>query len=170
VTEAEAAVTIAPFLPEHWPAVRRIYLEGIATRQATFETEAPEWEGWDAAHHPFARLVAVRAGEVVGWAALAPTSARPAYAGVAEVSVYVAEGERGRGTGSRLLGDLVDASEAHGIWTLQAAVFPENAASVALHRRHGFRVVGRRERIARLDGCWRDVLLLERRSRRGGAG
>jgi L-amino acid N-acyltransferase YncA len=170
VTEAEAAVTIAPLLPEHWPAVRRIYLEGIATRQATFETEAPEWEGWDATHHPFARLVAVREGNVVGWAALAPTSKRPAYAGVAEVSVYVAEAERGRGTGSRLLGALVDASEAHGIWTLQAAVFPENAASVALHQRHGFRVVGRRERIARLDGRWRDVLLLERRSRRVGAG
>jgi L-amino acid N-acyltransferase YncA len=168
-TEPGGAIGISPLLPEHWPAVRRIYLEGIATRQATFETEAPEWEGWDAAHHPFARLVAVREEEVVGWAALAPTSTRPAYAGVAEVSVYVAAAERGRGTGSRLFGALVDASESRGIWTLQAAVFPENAASVALHRRHGFRVVGRRERIARLDGRWRDVLLLERRSRRVGA-
>jgi L-amino acid N-acyltransferase YncA len=169
-TEQGGAIAISPLLQEHWPAVLRIYLEGIATRQATFETVAPEWEGWDAAHHPFARLVAVREGELVGWAALAPTSKRPAYAGVAEVSVYVAEGEQGRGTGSRLLGALVDASEAHGTWTLQAAVFPENAASVALHRRHGFRVVGRRERIARLDGRWRDVLLLERRSRSVGAG
>jgi L-amino acid N-acyltransferase YncA len=161
-------MTIAPLRPEHWPAVRRIYLEGIATRQATFETEAPEWESWDRAHHPFARLVAVRAGDVVGWAALAPVSARPAYSGVAEVTVYVAEGERGGGIGSHLLGALVEASERHGVWTLQAAVFPENAASVAVHRRHGFREVGVRERIARLDGAWRDVLLLERRSRKVG--
>jgi L-amino acid N-acyltransferase YncA len=149
---------------EDWPAVRRIYAEGVATGEATFETEVPGWERWDASHLPTPRLVARAAGEVVGWVALLPASPRPVYSGVAEVSVYVAGSARGRGVGRALLSALVAASEGAGIWTLEAVVFPENAASVALHRGLGFREVGRRERIARLHGVWRDTVLLERRS------
>ena len=147
-----------------WPRVRSIYLEGIATGEATFETEAPAWEAWDAAHRRDCRLVARAGGRVVGWAALSPVSARRAYSGVAEVSVYVCEVARGRGVGRALLGALVEASEKSGVWTLQAGVFPENRASISLHLRCGFREVGRRERPAALRGVWRDVVLLERRS------
>jgi L-amino acid N-acyltransferase YncA len=151
---------------EDWPGVRAVYAEGIATGQATFETEAPLWEQWDAAHLSFARLVARPAsGRIMGFAALCPVSARKVYAGVAEVSVYVGEEFRGRGVGSALLAELVRESEAGGVWTLQASIFAENAPSLALHRRRGFREVGRRERIARLDGQWRDTVLLERRSK-----
>jgi phosphinothricin acetyltransferase len=151
--------------PNDWPAVRDIYESGIATGEATFQTEAPPWDVWNTSHLPTCRLIARDEHDVViGWAALGRASARPAYAGVAEVSVYVAEGARGRGVGSRLLAALVDASERDGRWTLQASIFPENAASVRLHQRCGFRVVGRRERIARQHGRWRDTLLLERRS------
>ena len=156
--------TIAPMEAEHWEAVRAIYLEGIATGNATFQTEAPEWSAWDAGHHTHSRLVALDDGRVAGWAALSPVSARPVYAGVAEVSVYVAAAYRGRGVGRALLAALIESSEAHDVWTLQAGIFPENTASVALHERCGFRVVGRRERLGRLGGAWRDVLLLERRS------
>ena len=145
-----------------WPAVRTIFEEGIATGQATFETVAPSWDGWDGAHS--LGLVAEEDGEVLGWAALSPYSPRPAYSGVAEESVYVAARARGRGVGRALLKALVDRSERAGIWTLQAGVFPENRASVTLHLGCGFRVVGVRERIGRLNGEWRDVLLLERRS------
>jgi L-amino acid N-acyltransferase YncA len=160
------SVLIERMRPEHWPRVRAVYLEGVATGQATFETEAPEWGRWDSSHLPFARLVALDAeGRVKGWAALSPVSGREAYAGVAEVSVYVGEGFRGEGVGRALLEALVRESEAGGVWTLQASVFPENAASVALHLACGFREVGRRERIARLKGAWRDTVLLERRSR-----
>jgi len=147
-----------------WRAVKAIYEAGIATRVATFETEAPSWEDWDAGHLDGHRLVAEDAGEVLGWAALAPASSRRVYAGVAEESVYVAEQSRGRGLGRALLDALVAGSEQDGIWTLQAGVFPENTASLELHRRCGFRVVGLRERIGRLDGAWRDVVLMERRS------
>ena len=159
---------IDPMLPVDWPAVCAIYLEGIATRQATFETEAPSWEAWDASHSAFARLVAREEENVVGWAALSPVSSRHAYAGVAEVSVYIAESQRGAGLGRRLLEALIAESEANGFWSLQAVMFPENAGSVALHRRCGFRKVGRRERIGKLDGVWRDTILLERRSQRIG--
>lgn len=147
-----------------WPHVRSVYLEGIATGDATFETEAPDWEKWDASHLPQCRLVARAGAQVMGWAALAPVSSRRVYAGVMEVSVYVAESFRGRGIGETLLGALISCSEQHGIWTLQAGILPENKASLALHRRCGFREVGRRERIGKLDGVWRDVVLLERRS------
>ncbi len=147
-----------------WPAVERIYAAGIATGQATFETATPSWEDWDERHHAFGRLVAAVGEEVVGWAALSPVSRRPAYAGVAEVSVYVAPNHQGAGIGRALLATLIAASEAHGIWTLQSSVFPENEASLALHERAGFRVVGRRERIGQLDGVWRDTIILERRS------
>ena len=148
-----------------WPVVRAIYEAGIATGHATFQTEAPEWDAWDRAHLPTCRLVAKSDdGSVVGWAALSPISARPVYAGVAEVSVYVADDARGQGVGHSLLEALVQAAEADGRWTLQAGICPENAASVRLHEHCGFRVVGRRERIGRHHGVWRDVLLLERRS------
>jgi L-amino acid N-acyltransferase YncA len=159
---------IDPMLPAEWPAVCEIYLEGIATRQATFETQAPSWEAWDASHAPFARLVAREGETVVGWAALSPVSSRQAYAGVAEVSVYVAQSQRGAGLGRQLLEALIAESEENGIWSLQAVMFPDNAPSVALHRRCGFREVGRRERIAKLDGVWRDTVLLERRSQQIG--
>jgi L-amino acid N-acyltransferase YncA len=149
---------------DDWPAVKAIYEQGIATRQATFETEAPAWEAWDAAHHAELRLVAEEEGVVVGWAALAPVSRRACYAGVAEESVYVAEGARGRGIGIALLARLCSDADAAGIWTIQTSIFPENVASIELHRRCGFRVVGTRERIAQLDGVWRDTVLLERRA------
>lgn len=148
----------------HWPAVAEIFREGIATGQATFETRVPAWAEWDAGHLKSCRLVALWGGEVGGWAALSPASRRPVYRGVAEVSVYVAAAARGRGVGRALLDALIAASEAAGLWTLQAVMFPENAASVTLHSRCGFRLVGRRERLAQLNGAWRDVVLFERRS------
>lgn len=155
---------IEPLRREHWDDVARIYAEGIATRQATFETTVPGWEVWDAAHLPDHRFVAVRHTRVVGWAALSRVSDRCVYGGVAENSVYVAEDARGQGVGRALLDALVASSEAAGIWTIQTGIFPENEASVRLHERAGFRIVGRRERLGKLDGVWRDVLLLERRS------
>jgi len=154
---------IEPMREADWPEVRAIYLEGVATRNATFEIDAPTWEAWDAAHRS-ERLVARAEGRVVGWAALTPVSGRCVYAGVAEVSVYVAAAEQGKGIGRALLTALIEASERAGLWTLQAGVFPENAASLELHRRCGFHDVGRRVRIGRLGGVWRDVILLERRS------
>ena len=149
---------------EDWPGVARIFEAGIKTGDATFETEVPRWEAWDAAHLGRHRLVADRDGAVLGWAALSPVSERCCYAGVAEVSVYVAPEAQGQGVGRALLERLVADSEADGIWTLQAGIFPENLASVGLHGRCGFRVVGRRERLGQLRGEWRDVLLLERRA------
>ena len=152
-----------------WDGVRAVYLEGIATGDATFETEAPDWEKWDATHLPHCRLVARSGATVAGWAALSPVSARRVYAGVAETSVYVAADFRGKRFGRALLDALVTCSEQHGIWTLQAGIFPENVASLALHRQCGFREVGRRERLGKMQGRWRDVVLLERRSGRVGA-
>ena len=149
---------------DDWPAVERIYAEGIATGDATFETAPPTWEEFDSGRLERHRLVAVENGEVVGWAALVPTSSRACYAGVVEHSVYVAERARGRGTGTALMRELVEGADAAGLWTIQTSIFPENEASVALHEALGFRVVGRRERIAQLDGVWRDTLLLERRA------
>jgi L-amino acid N-acyltransferase YncA len=147
-----------------WPAVQRIYAEGIATRNATFDTEAPSWDDFDAGRLPGHRLVAVEAGEVVGWAALSPTSSRECYAGVVENSVYVAANARGRGVGRALMEALIAGADKVGLWTIETGIFPENEASLALHERLGFRVVGRRERIAKLDGVWRDTIFLERRS------
>ena len=157
-------VVIESMTADDWLAVRAVYLEGIATGEATFETEAPSWETWDAAHLSSARLVARDGEDVIGWAALSPVSQRKAYLGVAEVSVYVAAHSRGKGVGQALLERLIQKSERNGIWTLQAGVFPENAATLALHKRCGFREVGRRERISKLNGNWRDTILLERRS------
>lgn len=147
-----------------WPAVRAIYEAGIATGDATFDTVAPAWEAWHAAHLAEHRLVARVDGQVVGWTALAPVSDRCAYAGVAEDSVYVAPEAQGRGVGRALLAAVVASAERGGIWTVQSGIFPENRASVRLHQACGFRLVGVRERLGRLHGRWRDVLLLERRS------
>ena len=172
---------IIPMLPNHWPAVQEIYREGIATGNATFETEVPEWEKWDGGHRRDCRLVAFETFEprdtdqdlvtigiqglsVLGWAALSPVSARRVYRGVAEVSVYVATAARGRGVGKALLQALVQEAEVNGVWTLQAGIFPENKASIGLHQSCGFRKVGVRRRIGKLGDTWRDVLLLERRS------
>lgn len=151
--------------PEDWPFVRQIYLDGIATGIATFEIEAPSWEAWDASHLICARLVARNDRDVMGWTALSPVSARKAYAGVAEVTIYVGENYRRSGVGRALLERLISESEQSGIWTLQAVVFPENSATLALHSGCGFREVGRRERIGKLAGTWRDTILLERRSK-----
>jgi phosphinothricin acetyltransferase len=147
-----------------WEQVRAIYLEGIRSGDSTFETDAPAWEQWDEAHLRVARLVARDGERVLGWAALSPVSKRRVYRGVAELTVYVGESARGRGLGRALLEALIAESERNGIWTLQASIFPENVASVALHRRCGFREVGRRERIGMMNGRWRDTLLFERRS------
>lgn len=165
-TARPVVTRLLPLVASDWPAVRAIYEEGIATGNATFETAAPEWATWDAARLPCCRLVARRGHRVRGWAALSPVSSRAVYGGVAEVSIYVAAAARGQGIGRLLLDGLVVASEEAGIWMLQAGIFPENAASLALHRACGFRVVGRRERLAQLHGVWRDALLLERRSER----
>jgi L-amino acid N-acyltransferase YncA len=163
-------IRIRPMVADDWEWVRLIYLEGIATGQATFETNAPSWQKWDSSHLRFARLVSFSAGDgnINGWAALAPVSARSVYAGVAEVSVYVAADSRGKGIGGELLKQLVAESEQNGIWTLQASVFPENSSSIALHHSCGFREVGIRERIGQLDGVWRNTALMERRTSRQG--
>jgi L-amino acid N-acyltransferase YncA len=154
--------------PEDWPQARLIYLEGIATGDATFETEAPEWQSWHQAHLPFARLVVRDGDTLLGWAALSPISSRAVYAGVAEVSVYVSAAHRGKGLGRLLLGRLIAEAEKNGIWTLQAGIFAENMASLALHQTCGFREVGRRQKLGKLNDRWRDVILLERRSQKVG--
>jgi L-amino acid N-acyltransferase YncA len=156
--------TLDVLCPSDWEQVREIYLQGIATGLATFETEAPLWERWDAAHHPFSRLVARASAQLWGWAALAPVSSRAVYRGVADVSIYVRDSARGQGVGRALLEELVAVSEANGIWTLQSGIFAINQTSLALHRACGFREVGRRERIGQLHGEWRDTILMERRS------
>ena len=158
------ATQIRDLRPGDWPEVARIYAEGIATRNATFETEVPGWEEWNGAHLGEHRFVAEEDGEVLGWIALAPISTRCCYAGVAEISAYVRERARGRGVGATLLEAVVRSTERAGIWTLETGVFPENEASLALLKRFGFREVGVRERIGQLDGVWRDVVFLERRS------
>lgn len=150
-------------VPEDWEQVRLIYSQGILSGNATFETSLPSWEQWDAAHREEPRLSARCGDEVLGWAALSPVSSRKVYAGVAEVSIYIRAEARGRKVGSALLAALIARSEEAGIWTLQATIFPENQASLALHQKFDFRVVGRRERIAQLNGVWHDTILLERR-------
>jgi L-amino acid N-acyltransferase YncA len=155
---------IRKLLPADWPSVRAIYLEGIATGNATFESEAPEWPEWDSKHLKDARLVAEMDGKVVGWAALSPVSSRCVYSGVAELSIYIASAMRGKGVGKALMDAVVAESEAGGYWTLRSGIFPENKASLALHQKSGFRILGTQERIGKMDGRWRDVVLMERRS------
>jgi L-amino acid N-acyltransferase YncA len=165
-TDTKAVATgveVRPFRDDDWPAVHAIYAEGIATGNATFETEVPSFDRWAIAHPPEYRFVAVHDGEVVGWVAATPVSDRCAYEGVLEPSVYVDARVRGGGVGRRLLETLIAHADAAGIWTIQSGIFPENVASVELHKRCGFRVVGTRERLGQLDGVWRDVLLMERR-------
>ena len=156
--------TIEKMTDVDWDAVRAIYLEGIATRNATFETESPSWDTWNNNHRPNCRLVARSNEKVLGWAVLSLVSRRPVYSGAAEVSVYVAADARGMGVGKALLGSLINASEKAGIWSLQAGLFKENSASITLHKGVGFREIGFQERKGSMDGVWRDVLLMERRS------
>lgn len=158
------SLTIVPMQPLDWAAVREIYAEGIATGNATFETETPDWETWNAAHLERCRLVIRVGSQVAGWAALSRAYARTVYSGVAEVSIYIGEQARGRGLGLQLLKALVEEAERAGIWTLQAGILAENEASLRLHVSCGFRVVGHREKIALLHGIWRDTVLMERRS------
>jgi phosphinothricin acetyltransferase len=157
---------IKPLEESQWEGASEIYRQGLMTGQATFETAVPDFNHWDASHLSFGRIAAVSRSEqrLIGWAALSPVSKRPAYAGVAEVSVYVSENARGKGVGHALLQALIGEAEQNGIWTLQASIFPENEASLRLHESLGFRVIGKRERISQLKGVWRDTLLLERRS------
>jgi phosphinothricin acetyltransferase len=161
-------ITIDTMRGDDWPAVRQIYRDGLATGQSSFEMEAPTWEAWNAGHHQHSRLVARCAGQVVGWAALAPVSARRCYAGVAEVSLYVAAEARGQGIGALLLRTLIAESERNGIWSLYGGTFPENTASIRLQLAAGFRIVGCRERIAQHHGVWRDTIITERRSKVAG--
>jgi L-amino acid N-acyltransferase YncA len=163
LVSAPPAVHVRALLPEDWPAVADIYWEGMRGGLATFETEVPSWEEWDAAHLVDHRLVADRFDEVVGWAALSPASTRRCYAGVVENSVYVARHAHGRGIGRQLLEALIEGARAAGFWTIQTSIFPENRASLALHEHCGFRVVGTRERIAKRDGIWRDTVFQELR-------
>lgn len=158
-------LVIDKLVVDDWEQVRAIYVEGIETGQATFEVAAPTWDQFDASHLPECRLAARAQNEIVGWAVLSPVSRRKAYEGVAEVSVYVARSHQGRGIGKALLETIIIMSESCGIWTLQGATFPENTASLRLQERCGFRVVGRRERVARQRGIWRDTIITERRSR-----
>ena len=164
-------VSIEPMRAEDWPAVRAIYEQGIATGDATFDTDAPpDWERWDAGHLDVCRLVARGpAREVVAWAALSPVQRKSAYRGVAEGSLYVREDARGGGVGRKLTEAMIEAADAAGIWTVELWIFPENAASIALCEALGFRTVGVRERIGRRDGRWRDVVVIERRSPVAGA-
>ncbi len=159
-----ADIVIDEMKPSDCDAVAEIFRQGIATGNATFETELPGWEKWDRGHRNDCRLIARREKQILGWAALSPVSARQVYAGVAEVSVYVAAAARGNGVGKALLQALIAESESQGIWTLQAGIFPENVGSIALHKSCGFREVGMRQRVGKLGEVWRDVLLLERRS------
>jgi L-amino acid N-acyltransferase YncA len=160
---APPTVEVRALLPDDWSAVADIYWDGMRNGLATFETELPSWEQWDAAHLPGHRLVAAGFDGIVGWAALSPASKRRCYAGVVENSVYVARDAQGRGLGRQLLEALIEAARSAGVWMIQTSIFPENRASLALHERCGFRVVGTRERIAKRDGIWRDTVFLEKR-------
>lgn len=151
-------------LETDWPAVKKIYEEGLATGHASFQTTAPEWREWNESHSSFCRLIAIENDKVVGWAALTPVSGRCVYAGVGEVSVYVGQEARSKGIGKILLKALIDDSEKNNFWTLQSGIFPENKSSIHIHETLGFHVIGVRQKIGKMNGIWRDTLLLERRS------
>ena len=151
---------------EHWQKVAAIYQEGIDTKNATFETETPTWKDWNAAHHQHSRFVMLEDKKVLGWCALSPVSKRFAYQGVAEVSIYISLQNLGKGIGNRLMLALIKSSEENKIWTLYSSLFPENTGSVRLHEKHEFKKIGKREKIAQLDGIWRDTVLYERRSKK----
>ncbi len=161
-------IEMIPMLPQHWEAVKTIYEEGIATSNATFQTTAPDWKEWDNAHIKPCRIIATEKDEVLGWAALTPVSSRCVYAGVAEVSLYVATNARGKNIGTLLLQELIKQSEQNNIWTLQSGIFPENKASISIHEKNGFRIIGYRERIGKMGSIWRDTISLERRSNKVG--
>ncbi|REC79300.1 N-acetyltransferase [Chryseobacterium elymi] len=159
---------ITAIAKEHYPNISRIYKEGIETGHATFETSVPAWEDWDKSKLKHSRLAAIVNDIVVGWAALSPVSNRCVYGGVAEVSIYISNVHKGKGIGKALMARLIEDSEVHGIWTLQSGMFPENEATVALHQRFGFRLVGYREKIGKLGDTWRDTIIMERRSKTAG--
>lgn len=161
-------IVIEKMKDEDWPAVKSIYIEGIATGNATFEANAPAWEQWDKGHLKDCRLVAKSGNDIVGWIGLSPVSERCVYKGVAEVSLYIKESTRGRGIGKALLSVVIEESERRGIWTLQSGIFPENTTSIALCKNCGFRELGIREKIGFMNGRWRDVVLMERRSKVSG--
>ncbi|MBR2649492.1 MAG: N-acetyltransferase [Sediminibacterium sp.] len=161
-------ITLTNMHAEHWDAVKVIYEEGISTGNATFQTAAPSWQEWDNSHLKTCRIIAIENNEVLGWAALTPVSSRCVYAGVAEVSVYVGANARGKNIGTKLLRELINQSEQNGIWTLQSGIFPENKASIAIHEKNGFRIIGYRERIGKMGNVWRDNISLERRSNKIG--
>jgi len=161
-------IIIRTMEPADWKAVSEIYKEGILTGFATFETEVPSWDQWNSNHIAVCRLVARYEDQILGWAALSPVSSRCVYGGVAEVSVYVAKNARGKQIGEQLLRELIAQSEKEGYWTLQSGIFPENTASIGLHKKCGFRKIGFRERIARLNGVWKDNILMEKRSEKTG--
>ncbi|MFX0555669.1 GNAT family N-acetyltransferase [Maribacter sp. CXY002] len=158
-------IRIRPMLPSDWEAVAKIYEDGIATGFATFETNIPSYEAWDMAHLATCRMVATKNGQVVGWAALSPVSSRCVYGGVAEVSIYISKKHRGIGIGKSLLLHLIFTSEKEGLWTLQSGIFPTNTGSIKLHEAVGFRYIGTRERVGKLNGKWIDNVLYERRSK-----
>ncbi len=159
-------ISVRDLKEQDWPEVEKIYEEGLATRMATFETSSPGWENWDKSHLKKCRFIAEEDGKILGWAALSPVSDRCVYGGVAEVSVYISEAARGKGVGGTLIEELIKASEQNNIWTLQSSMFPENKASNRLHLKFGFREIGIREKIGKLDGEWRDTLMMERRSQK----
>ncbi len=161
-------MTIRKMTPSDWETVASIYAEGIATGFATFEKDIPTYEDWDAAHMKSCRLVATEHAQILGWAALSPVSSRCVYGGIGEVSVYIGAESRGRGVGKTLLNALITASEAAGLWTIQSGIFPENKGSIKVHENTGFRLIGKRERVGKLNGVWKDNLLFERRSKRIG--
>ncbi len=154
--------------PNHWPDVKRIYEEGLATGNSSFETSAPEWDEWDKSHIQSSRLIAIDKGQIIGWAVLTPVSSRRVYSGVAEVSIYIAGKARDKGVGKELLQHLIDHSESNRFWTLTAGIFPENKASIRIHEETGFRIIGTHEKIGQMNGKWRDTVLLERRSSKVG--
>ncbi len=161
-------MVIRDMKPSDWEEVARIYLEGIATGFATFETKAPTYEHWDKAHTKECRLIAENDGETMGWAALSPVSSRCVYGGVGEVSVYISDKSRGKGVGKLLMRHLIDKSENAGFWTIQSGIFPENMGSIKLHEKMGFRYIGKRERVGKIHGVWKDNLLFEKRSSKVG--